>query len=258
MMKKLFIFLLLLICNISSFAQKKIPKLSVEQIIDRYLEVTGGKERWKSVATLEINGYSISAIDSNQKNIEKNTFIKYYRKEPVCLSIIRDNVRLVESASFSKMYNYKTKEWKDLTLFSKVSNVAGVNFTFLSFSMHFANENMSRHNYSTVSDKLFGNDYDVIELIKPITANGETRIVYYLFSKDTGMLKSIRIQVNGENYTETKIEGYTDIEGFVFSTSTSYNYGPLIKSPITLHPKTSIYTEIKINQPIDESVFDMN
>jgi hypothetical protein len=216
------------------FSQKIKFGNSAEDIIDRYLEVTGGREKWKNISTLEIKGYSAITLDLNESNVEKILFKNYYRNKPACLSIIMKNTRSVKSTEFFKIYEYKTREWSDLSAFSRKSDDGGVGLTLLSFTMYFAN--LDSETKLIKSDKFFGDDYEVIEMVKPITSSGKVRIVYYLFSKETGRLKTVKIEDNGDFFSETELNNYEIINGFSFATSLSFNYNSNLNTSLTKEP----------------------
>jgi hypothetical protein len=126
------------------------------------------------------------------------------------------------------------------------------------------------------SDFIFGNDYNVIEKKTPVYNNlfGNRiggYINYLIFSRKTGLLMYDMLMEGDRILNLTEFVQYKEIDGFRFPIKirlapnrtkilTDSPHSAQFRNEINkiLQPRIRLYKNIQFNQPIDESVFDMN
>jgi hypothetical protein len=269
-----------------SFNLKNEKTNKVEQIIGVFLKASGGINNWKNIRTFSYEKY---VSYQNDSSIALTTDKVIYQNKPLCL--FREGSEgekeiMLENKCFRK--RIESNDWIDM---SSELKLLGVNYRF-DYGKHFRALEFSKkkNNFEgfLISNKKFSKEYYVIEQDSDSDVNGSAylnnKINYFLFSKNTGLLDSIYTTLDDKLHRFIAFQDYEEKNNLIFPTKTiiglvsqkakndlkmviehtqnrmdsegiEVNKGNMNR---TLNVNTMIYKNVIFNQPIDESVFEMN
>jgi hypothetical protein len=249
------------------------------QIVDRFLNASGGLDKWQKVNTLTLEHYF-----EDGRGFKKYDIV--YRDEP--LNYYSDLEGTVYLANEYAIYNKdeKSGEWSNMTV---LSGNMGLPIEFhrstLFWALEFAKNNNLSEKYS-LSDKNFGKEFNVLEMLYRPNASERFRKgynYYILFSKKTGLIERQLLYKNGKQKEFTDYYDYTEVDGYVIPLKQAHGFSKQTREGFnnTLSEYDSLKKErdstyvlkaskipvgatirhnqkVQFNQPIDESVFEMN
>jgi len=211
----------------SAYAQTGV---TAEQVLNRYVEKTGGEKRWKSVHTTMFRGVvTLENGDSIVFAVVKapnKYYIKTTTPDGVWATIYRSGVGVsVHSGKIDTIYDKQKLD--DLKLQSSI--LPDMEYKKLMYKMELSGV-----------QKLDNIDYYEIKLISP---NGSTTWNYY--DKKTGLLRMI----NYENKSKATFPEYKEFNGCL------YPDRELLKLPDG-RVIDMVLKGIMVNIPIDERLFN--
>jgi hypothetical protein len=265
---------------LTSSITRQNKSIDIQTIVEVFMKASGGIDKWESVETLLIEGVK------SKENESKSQFKTTYNNNPLRLYQETEEayyIRFVDDM-FRKTKN--SKEWRSMTT---VSRKLGIPYKFNRYSIFWALEFANHVNITNqykISNKYFGDPYNVLE--KKNDSNLPNKFskgsdFYILLSKKTGLVVATYTYKNDKPYTSTQYLEYKDVNGYIIPTveisgfsspesiqnlsnsileaneeakkkSINFRVDP---SKIT-SPTTFSYKKVQFNQPIHESVFEMN
>lgn len=275
-MKLLLKLMLIFLVIETSCAQSNMS--SADDILMNFIEKSGGFDNWGRLENIQFD--YIEYYEDNVMNKTQKSGI--YRNNPVCYLTKgekSEDYLYIENSVFYKQGKEKwislKTSWMGLGI-RRTFDYQEINPTLHMYKYY---SNLAKISSSLTSkfeksDISFGSKYDVLQRTlsyRNIMGEDTERDEIYLFSKNDGLL---RYSLNMERDNVIQIISYSDYQKFddyLFPTSKVLNpnntdimrnekYNHQFRNEVDgiRKPKHYNYSNIKINQPIDESVFDMD
>lgn len=258
---------LCILINFASHAQ------APTDIIERFIEVSGGLNLWEDIDFLQFQSTQTNIQDS----VVKDDFVGFFRSKPACY-VLRSKQVTYNSDENSRHHKREGEGWISMDIMAKhLGMPIRIRYNKICPALDFTiNHNLIDYFY-TISNKDFGNDYYVLEKkieepTKVVVPEERKKKNYLLFSKKDSLLKFDITTMNGKEIRVLEFLEYKMFDGYLFPilqklTPEKISYlgqlnnkeeGILQNANRFLQPKIIAYENIKFNQPIDESVFEMD
>jgi hypothetical protein len=244
---------------------------SAEEIILNFLEVSGGVETWRNLEYFHSDFMEINENDSTVTEF----FSDWYKSNHTCY-VKHSEYDAYHATPISSHNKKNGEEWRSMQV---ITDFFGVKFTIryeeICYALKFVTELDSLSTTYRISNKDFGDEFLVLEKDHPqyemFGRVSEPKINYFIFGKSDGLLKFHMLFKEKSVIRVDEFLDYKKFGDYLFptvqrkaSTKTKIlkesRYAKQFKSEINkvTQPKIITYQKVIFNQPIDESVFDMN
>jgi hypothetical protein len=271
-------FLLLALLVVSLVANKKYENPSnATLIIENFLKLSGGSEKWSELNSFYSKIEEVKCIKSVSEKKTNNSIEIWYKnnKQGGCFVKQDDENRQYGNSSGYWLRRNKSFDWISLNLTSSYTGITiKIDYTAVCYALEFSKRKDNLKELYILSEAMSDDRFYVVEKLdenkKEALYNSEFKN-YLFFSKKNGLLTHDILFVDNKLLKHEEFLDYTSFNGYLFPVTKKVSL-TLPKELLAIvnrenlrngetntdNTKIITYQKVIFNQPIDESVFDMN